>query len=264
MTTMDLSSSHRQYRLYCHGDVLGNFLPISDHPNSVVLLTLGADALANDRFRLDLDVSFRAVPIRRRGSATVLGQELFYAAVSGAIVTVVSEAADFVDHTEARSVDVRRSIVDEHLQQSDLELLAHGTAPQSGGHPLSIRLSKRRGNTHTSVFDVNEYTLQIVKSPGTLRWDFLTPRGACVVQDFVQGNLHLFAVVGWCSQKRSGRIRVEPLSTRFYDAGRRPLGAWRSLFMKLALLVSGEEQVKNYEGFSVQFRVEQSEGEACQ
>ena len=152
----------------------------------MVLLTIGADAFDDGRFRLDLDIALRAVPIARSGGAQILGQALFYAAISGAIVTLAGEAAQFIEWTQARPLDVQKSVTDEHVQKSDVEVLLRNGLPQLVARPDRVHLARSAKHIRKSTFNVQEYALQVVASPGNLRWDFLTPRGANVVQDFVQ------------------------------------------------------------------------------
>ena len=221
-----------------------------EQDGSILLLGLEADHEDKDCIRIDLDVVFNPIPVRRKQGP--VRQADFYVGCTGAEIGVEASAGSILKHTGPTTLSVGYSNSTSRNRSSGLTLdpiLAMNSGETKLG---AVTKEASQEVTFNATFSSEERVLQPVLLHDTIKWTINLPRGNKAVRDFLMGNLHLFAVCRWDHVPRTGRVTVRPSDVRFFDGNREPLGPRRSLMMEFVLWLR-RIQVFNKDGFSARF-----------
>lgn len=222
---------------------------------AVVLLDLEADITGIEALRLDLNVVFNPIPVRR-GSLQKMD---YYIGTTGAEIVLDTVAGSVTNFTAEQSIDVNYSNTVEHCRKSTVAIKPT-LEGKDGGRELKagfgeFRWEKDATRSFKSAFACQERILSPIQMGSVLRWIINLPRGEKVIRDFLAGNLFLFAECSWTGGKPYGKVSVRPSDVRFFDDERRPLKRMTSIAMLFALWKNGVA-IGHKDGLSARFWVE--------
>ncbi len=221
----------------------------------VLFLDCEFDALDDERLKLDLDIAFSPIIIRRG----MLERADFYVGSTGAIVEVSAPLGAVRECTPSVAMPVDYSNSVKYVRQSSVEVKpeieAEDGQVKAKGSLGSARLEAGVERTYTSSYTGAERTLQVVDLGNTVRWIVSLPRGEKVVMDFLAGNLYLYAVLEWHDGGGQGTIVARPSDIRFFDRDKRPIDRIGTYGMALALWLR-RRRARHPDGLEVSFVVE--------
>jgi hypothetical protein len=209
---------------------------------NILLLDFDADLEDDETLRIDLNVVFNPIPIRR-GRITSAD---YYIGSTGAEISLKAISGTIQQYTTGAKLDVHYSSTTTRLRKVSL-ILKTNVGFGSINHDATEERS------FTSTFASEERYLAPVHMGDTIKWVINLPRGEKAIRDFLIGNLYLFAMCAWSSQSKSGWVSIRPADIRFFDSKRRPLNSMNSLLMWYVLWKQGLK-IENSNGFKVHFK----------
>ena len=229
------------------------WLSREERERNVVLIDLDADMEGTETLRLDVNVIFNPLPVRR-GTLTRVD---YYIGSTGAEVSVDASGGKVHGHTPAATLDVNYSNATQSRRKAGLTLkpemkvkdLSRAAEAKLG----SVTRAAGQERVQSAAFASAERVLAPVATDDGVKWTVSLPRGEKAVRDFLIGNLYLFAKCTWAGTTKRGRVAVRPSDVRFFDADRRPLGTAQSLVMQFVLWRLGIK-LQNRDGFAMTFR----------
>lgn len=232
-------------------------MPYEERVRCVMLLDLDADAPAGDSLRLQLNVVFQPIVIRRG----LLERSNYYVGTTGGTVVVRAPDADLVDHTGPSSIVVQ------HEVSSGREVTgARKLVPELGGklgamdlevRPGSVELARKSTLTTGTSFVSEEMILAPINLRDAVEWRIDSHRGEKAVRDFLAGNLHLHATFRWKTDSKRGSIRACPSDIAFFDSSRKRLSNRSSILMRYILWRKGI-RIANCDGIELTFAEDQN------
>jgi hypothetical protein len=220
--------------------------------NESLLLDLEIDLVAEGVLRLDLNIVFNPLPIRRG----VFTKEDFYIGSSGAQIFVDTDGGRVEEYTPAVELSVKYSNSTKQKRTTTLCIKPSAKLTAQGAEldvtPGSITLQANDERTFTASFAGAERTLAPVYLNDSIRWEIALPRGDKVVRDFLIGNLYLFARAKWAARLPSGSIELRPADVRFFDSKRQVLSKLKSILMMFVLSKEGVRP-RHKDGFKISF-----------
>jgi hypothetical protein len=219
---------------------------------SVVLLGLACDLPEVGKLRMDLDVVFNPLPIRRGKFA----REDFWVGSTGVEVALVARDGIVLDSTRSMTIEVSYSNKTTGTQNVSIALSPAVKKKKAqeefevGG--LGLTMSRGRQREFATTFDNEERILAASLAGDTVRWLLMLPHGDKAVRDFLFGNLYLFATCNWPKGGVAGEVFVRPLDVLFFGSDRRPLNRTKSLAMEYVLWRRGVK-LKNRDGIHIRF-----------
>ena len=223
-----------------------------EQEQNIILIELEPDAINENRLRLDLNVVFNPISVRRGH----VRRADFYIGCSGAEVLIEAFSGEIDQFTEAHQIDVEyenRSII---RRKSTMILGAN--SPTLGSRTKApapeIRFDADVERSSSATFLSAERMLDVINTKNRVRWVIALPRGEKVFRDFLFGNLVLYAECSWLEKPRIGSFMVRPSEVGLFDSDRRPLGAMQSLMMRYTLWKKGIK-ISNEEGLKAKFAI---------
>ena len=210
----------------------------------IVLLDLEPDFLDEKLLRLDLNIVFNPIAVRRE----MIVEEDYYIGSTGARIVLEVDNGVVRDYTPSQSLDVHYKNITNHKRISKLELKPSIKSLSAG----SITFEANVERIFEADFSGGERTLIPSFQHNVVIWYLEMPRGEKVVRDFLAGNVRLFGVCEF-SSRISGKIRVRPSDIRFFDSERRPLSKRASIMMRYVLHKRGFK-IRGNKGIQVVFR----------
>ena len=219
---------------------------------SLVLLDLEADRLDEGALRLDLNIVFNPVPVRR---GKIMRYD-FYIGSTGAEISIEAAAGRVLDHTQPAVLEVNYSNSSTRTRKAALTLKPALKA-KTGGSDIdaslgSIARESGQERSFTAEFACEERVLGVRVFDDQILWTITLPRRESVISDFLAGNLYLFAECKWFGLPRAGTVSVRPSDVRFFDDNRKALGKVRSLIMACRTWTDGVK-IQNSDGVSMNF-----------
>jgi hypothetical protein len=219
---------------------------------NVVLLDFKADLEDDRTLRLDLNIVFNPLAVRR-GKITAVD---YYVGSTGVEVSLDVHEGKVSQYTGEATLEINYSHSTTVKRKSALSL-APGIKTKRGDWEMDAKLGKishEASDAHdfTAKFTCKERLLAPVHMGNEVKWRLMLPRGGQVISDFLTGNLYLFAKCFWARTPKSGCIMIRPSDVRFFDDQRRPIGRTRSLIMKYVLWRRGVK-LENRDGFLTEF-----------
>lgn len=220
---------------------------------NVILLDFDADDVAPSGVRLDLNIVFNPIPVRRGGGTRFD----YYIGSTAAEIRVGTVGGKIRQYTEGTMLQVGYSNTERRARIAELHLFPQIRVDDASKivsaelGPIRRALSQEVG--YNVTFASEERLLAPVLLDDTIRWAITLPRGPKAIRDFLQGNLYLYAIATWARKPRSGWIQVRPSDVRFFDSERKAISGRKSLFMQFVLWKRGI-RIENQDGFTVGFK----------
>lgn len=244
-------------RLRVEPPLLIPWLSERERQANIMLLDLDADVEADATLRLDLNVVFNPLSVRRG----VVKKVDYYVGSTGAEVSVQATGGAVSEHTQAATLDVNYSNTSKKQRKVGLSLTpvvkAKDGSAEVDATIGSITHEAAQETSVSATFASKERYLAPLRIGDTIKWTITLPRGEKVIRDFLTGNLYLFAKCAWASGPRSGTISIRPSDVRFFDHDRRPISTIRSLLMWF-ILWERYVKIENSDGFRIEFKEIQS------
>lgn len=219
---------------------------------NILLLDLEADHENDGSLRLDLNVVFNPISVRR-GIATLVD---YYVGCTGAEISIELTRGAIRSHTQAATLDVSYNNTTKTQRTAKL-CLSPAVKTKTGISESDVTVGEITYDTaaerfFTSTFASQERYLSPALMGNTIKWTITIPRGEKAIRDFLHGNLYLFAQGSWDRFPRSGCVSIRPSDVLFFDSDRRPIGSLRSLLMWY-ILWENNIKVENKDGFYIKF-----------
>lgn len=239
-------------RLSVKPPIIIPWLSAKKRKQNVILLDLDADREDDGTLRLDLNVVFNPIAVRR---GTVRRVD-YYVGSTGAEISIKATRGTICDHTQAVTLPVNYTNVTKKQRKVALSLIPTVKA-KTGSDEIeaqagSITRDVGDERSFTVTFASEERFLAPVLMGDTIKWVITLPRGEKAIRDFLIGNLYLFAKCAWVKPKKSGYISVRPSDVQFFDPARKPIETWRSLLMSY-ILWENRIKIENWNGFKIYF-----------
>ncbi len=230
---------------------LSRWLTDGERDRNVILLDMAPDVPAPNRLRLDLNVIFSPIPVRRG----LIRRVDYWVAPTTVRVELLTKGGTVGDHTEA--IPLKATYKNSYSRaQSQTIRMAPSTqirtpvgSPSISGPEVSYQ-SQAQHAFETS-YSGNEFVLTPTNYGDRIRWELVLPRGEKVIRDFLAGNLYLHGECEWTSPPMEGHVEVVP-DIAFFSSERRALGQRQSLLMQFVLW---RQRIKilNRDGFTTEF-----------
>jgi hypothetical protein len=221
-------------KLFIDPPVLLRWVP-KEERDEVLFLELEPDFLDENTIRIDLNVVFRPIPIRRGSLQT----KDYYVGSTGARVLFETFDGKVKDYTKGSALKVNYESSYSRSRESDAEL-----SPEVGGKNASLSIGEvsfSRGvkRTFKTSFSGNERVLSDIDLGYGVEWELKLPRGQAI-RDYLIGNLFLYVESSWDCKNKGGRIVLRPSDILFFDSERRTIGdGIRALAMRFVLWRQG-------------------------
>ncbi len=235
--------------------VLANWLGADEQSRNVLLLELEVDELDNKSLRLDLNIVFNPIRLRRGNLPRAdwyigsTGAEIYFDAVDGSVTE---------NYTKGRPLEVNYKPTETWKRKAALtlrpEIDTKDTSASTKARLGDIALEANTERVFESSFSCEERLLSQIHMTNSVKWVIDLPKGSKVVRDFLLGNLYLCAECFWLNRPRSGRISVRPADVRFFDEERRArsIGFRASLGMRF-VLYRRKIKIDNLDGLTINF-----------
>lgn len=222
-------------KLYINPPSLLRWLPKVER-NEVLFLDLEPDFLDDNTIRMDLNVVFRPIPIRRG----LLQTRDYYVGSTGARVVFEAFRGRVNSHTRATSLKVDYENTYRRSRQTSVKL-----APNiESGSKVNVGLGettfdKNIESAFTTRFSSAERTLSDVNFGYGVEWEVKLPDGQ-LIRDYLIGNLFLYVEASWDADSKEGSVEVRPSDVLFFDSNRRIVGdRVKALAMRYVLWKQG-------------------------
>jgi hypothetical protein len=221
-------------KLYIDPPTLLRWMP-KDERSNVLFLDLEPDFLNENTLRIDLNIVFRPIPIRRGSSQT----RDYYVGSTGARVLFETFDGKVGDYTKGSPLKVNYENSFTRSRISDAKI-----APEVGREDSSLSIgeisfSKDITRTFKTSFSGNERVLSDIDLGYGVEWELKLPGGQAI-RDYLIGNLFLYAESTWNCKSKGGRIVLRPSDILFFDSERRTIGdGIRALAMRFVLWRQG-------------------------
>jgi len=224
------------------------WLPTEER-NDVLFLDLEPDFLDDRTIRLDLNIVFRPIPIRRGKLQT----KDYYVGSTGARITFETFLGKVTNYTCGTPLKVDYEHTNTHSRKTSVKI---APAIEVGDKLIAkigeVTFDKNVERVFTSRFSGAEKILSDVNLGHAVEWEIKLPDGQAV-RDYLYGNLYLFVESSWDAVTKEGRIEVRPSDLLFFDSDRRVIGdRVKALAMRYALWRQGIRL--NRESLVVNFR----------
>ena len=220
-----------------------------ENREEVFFLDIEADFPDENTIRLDLNIIFRPIPIRRG----TLQTKDYYVGSTGARVVFEAFLGKVRSYTRGTLLKVDHENTSTYSRNASVKL---SPKIESGddlkGDIGEITFDKNVQRTFTTRFSGAERTLSDVNFEHGVEWEVKLPEGQ-LIRDYLMGNLYLFVESSWDAAKKEGRIEVRPSDFLFFDSNRRVIAdRMKALAMRYALWRQGFRL--NRESLVVTFR----------
>jgi len=222
-------------KLYIDPPALLRWLP-TEKRCEVLFLDLEPDFLDENTIRIDLNIVFRPIPVKRGSSQT----RDYYIGTTGARVLFEAFDGKVQNYAKASPVKVDYEQSYTHSRHSEVSISPKIEAGKDVSLEVgAVSFSKNIERTFKSSFSGTERVLSDIDLGYGVEWELKLPAGQ-VIRDYLIGNLFLYVESSWNGQTKGGRIVVRPSDVLFFDSERRILGdGMRALAMRFALWRQG-------------------------
>jgi len=200
-----------------------------DKLSNVLFLDLSPDFLDDETIRIDLNIVFRPIPVKRGW----LQIRDYYVGSTGARVTFEAVGGEVKNYTKATSFRVDYENTYKRSQLSAVKVSPKIEIGSDVSLDLGeISLDKDEERTYTAKFSGSERMLSDVDLGNAVEWEIAIPPGQ-VLRDYLIGNLYLYVESSWQQNKKEGRIELRPSDISFFDSQRRLVGSIKGAFAML-------------------------------
>ena len=184
--------------------------------NEIVFLDLEPDFIDENTIRLDIDVVFRPIPIRRG----ILQSRDYYVGSTGARIVFETFLGRVKDYTRGTALKVDYENTYTRRRSSAAKLaptVEVGEVKIAGGE---VTFEKNTERSFTTRFAGAERNLSDAYFNYGVEWEVKLPEHQ-LIRDYLMGNLILFVESSWDVGRKEGRIEVRPSDVLFFDSDRR-------------------------------------------
>jgi hypothetical protein len=218
-----------------------------DDRSEILYLDLEPDFLDENTLRIDLNIVFRPIPVKRGWLQT----RDYYVGSTGARIIFESVDGKVKNYTRAAALQVNYENTYKRSRNATVKLSPKISTPvQVEGGEVSFGKGAER--SFTSKFSGSERTLSDVDLGHGVEWELTLPEGQAV-RDYLMGNLFLYVECSWTNSPKQGRIKLRPSNVLFFDENRRVIvDQTKALLMQFALYRLGTRV--NREELSIDFK----------
>jgi len=218
-------------RLYITPPSLLRWRPKGER-NDVLFLDLEPDFLDERTMRLDLDIVFWPIPIKRGW----VQKKDFYIGSTGARVEFEATDGKVKNHTRGQILKVDYETSYTRSRHAEVKISPGVTAGDIKVEPGEITFGKDKERTFAAKFSSFERTLADVElGEDAIHWEIALPNGP-VIRDYLIGNLHLYVEAFWHGNAKEGTIELRPSDVLFFDSDRRIIDSkMKALLMRFVL-----------------------------
>jgi len=204
--------------------------------SNVVFLDLNPDFLDDKTLRMDLEIAFNPIPIKRGW----LRKTDYYVGSTGARVTYEAIGGRVTDHTKGTSFKVDYENTLKRLQQSAVKMAPKIEVESTATLELGeVSLDKDEERTYVAKFSGSERLLSDVNLGNRIEWELIIPPGQ-VVREYLMGNLYLYVESVWDKTTKQGRVILRPSDISFFNPQHRLIsGVMTALAMLYKLYEKG-------------------------
>jgi len=215
--------------------VLSPWISDEDKERNIILFDLQFDSTDDKDLRIDLDIAFNSIPVRRKNVV----RKDFYVGCTGAEIQVsLTKGVMIKEYTKASTLNVNYSNESVYNRNTDLKLQPHISKSNNGTADFglgSIQHSKSKKVTFSASFSCEERILAPVKIDNTIKWQIHMPKGEMVIRDYLIGNLYLSVTGQFNNVIKAGKVKVRPSDIIFFGPKRSPLSFRQSILMRFAM-----------------------------
>jgi hypothetical protein len=205
----------KERTLFINPPALLRWLP-RDQRGEVIFLDLEPDFLDEKTIRIDLNVVFRPIPIRR---GTITSRD-YYVGSTGARVIFEAFLGKVKRYSPGATLNVDYESVYRRSRSASVKLAPHLEVGNAKTDVGEIAFTKDSERTFTSRFSGSERMLSEAFFGSGIEWELRLPEGQ-VLRDYLLGNLFLYVESSWDGKKKEGVIEVRPSDMLFFDSQRR-------------------------------------------
>jgi len=243
--------------------LLSRFLPPAVKASTISLLDFDADSVSDDTLRLDVNVTFKSITIRRRSRIPYADA---YIGTRGAEITVTFEQNPTInEHTPGRVFEVNHEHTTTVKRASSFSFKPKVSVKKPNAFEFDIEPGGHSQDTgretaYKTSFKCGERSLDVVNDGDLITWRLDLPNHN-VIRDFAYGNLHLYLECSWkylangALPPKQGAITLHPTDVTFFDKDRKPAVGLNLLFLKYFYWVS-DRKISHPDGISVRFEAE--------
>lgn len=185
--------------------------------SDVVFLDLSPDFLDDKTIRIDLNIVFRPIPVKRGW----LQRKDYYVGSTGARLIFETVGGRVTNYTRATSFKVDYENTYKRSQQSAVKITPKiDTGVDSSVEFGEISINKDEERTYTAKFSGSERMLIDINLETGVEWEIAIPPGQ-VLREYLIGNLYLYVESMWVNHLKQGRITLRPSDISFFDSQRR-------------------------------------------
>lgn len=224
-------------RLYINPPLLLRWLP-KDEQSQVLFLDLEPDFPDDKTLRVDLNIVFRPIPVKRGR----IQKKDYYIGSTGARVLFETFGGKVTKYSRATALKVDYETTYKRSRQAAVKISPKLESDSVGKLELGeVTFDKDVERSFTTKFSGSEQMLSDLDMGYAVEWEIAGPdRGA--IRDYFMGNLFLFVESSWDSKKREGRIVLRPSDVIFFDSQRKRIGeGMKAILMRLVLWRKGIE-----------------------
>jgi hypothetical protein len=211
------------------------WLPQEDRSNGVVFLDLEPDFIDEKTIRLDLNIVFRPIPIRRGRIRT----RDFYVGSTGARVVFEAFRGQVKQYTPAAILDVNHENSYKRFRSNAVKLSPEVEAGDAKVNVGEITFTKDTESTFVTRFTASERVLSLAFFGNAVEWELVLPKRQAL-RDYLFGNLFLYVESSWDAETKEGMIEVRPSDILFFDSERRVISdVMNSVAMRWTLYKRG-------------------------
>jgi hypothetical protein len=219
-----------------------------ENRNEVIFLDIDPDFIDENTIRIELNVVFRPIAIKRG----LIQAKDYYVGSTGAHVIFETFSGQVKDYTRAMTMPVDYENTYKRGRKASVKLAPKIEAGEAKGEAGEIELAKDTECTFTTKFSGSERVLADVFLGKGVEWDFMLPPGQ-VLRDYVFGNLYLYVEASWDTKRKEGVIEVNASDISFFNSKRRLIAnGVKAVGMRLALWRQGINLKRD--GIVVNFR----------
>ena len=211
-----------------------------DMQTGVIFLELEPDFPTGETFRLDLNVIFRPVAIRRG----FVQKQDFYVGSTGARIEVRIKDGKITTYTKKKSIKVGYEETDTHSRKAEVSISPKiEVGKDISLEPGEVTFGKDVARSHTNKYSGTEQTLAVAAASKYILWELAdTPNK--VIREYQLRNLYLFLEAS-TKKEVEGKIIVRPSDIRYFGPDHKKLSWTKSFFMDCSMSIGGKNIDEN-------------------
>jgi hypothetical protein len=208
----------------------------SGERTDILFLDMEPDFLDEKTIRIDLNIVFRPIPVKRGWVQT----KDYYVGSTGARVVFEAIDGEVKNYTRAAAITIDYENTYKRSRKTEVKLSpklegAADTKVEFG----EISFGKDVERSFTSKFSGSERMLSDINLGHGVEWELTLPEGQAI-RDYLIGNLFLYVECSWDHDPKRGSIKLRPSNVLFFDENRRVIAdPTKALLMRFALYKLG-------------------------